>query len=73
MQGEKYTKANKAALKTVWAGVEPGSDVQYVVKRNGAKVELDATLANVPTDLQSERIAEHMAESHPDQQYVTNY
>lgn len=72
MQGEKYTKANKAALKKVWAGVEPGSDVQYVVKRNGAKVELDATLANVPADLQSQWIAEHMAKAHPDQQYVAN-
>jgi predicted metalloprotease with PDZ domain len=72
MQGEKYTKANKAALKKVWAEIKPGSEVQYVVKRNGTKVELDATLAHVPADLQSKWIAEHMAESHPEQQYVAN-
>ena len=72
VQGEKYTKANKAALKAVYAKIEPGSDVQYVVKRNGAKVNLDATLAHVPAELQEKWIAEHMSEHHPDQQYVSN-
>ena len=70
MQGEEYSKANKAALKKVWAKVEPGSEVQYVVKRDGAKVSLDATLAHVPADLQKKWIAEHMAEYHADQQLV---
>jgi predicted metalloprotease with PDZ domain len=68
MEGEKYTKANKAALKTVWANVEPGSEVEYVVKRDGEKVNLAATLAHVPADLQEKWIAEHMAEYHGDQQ-----
>lgn len=72
MQGEKYSKANKAALKKVWSEVAPGSEVEYVVKRDGAKVSLDATLAHVPADLQKKWIAEHMAETHPDQQYVSN-
>ena len=66
MQGEEYSKANKKALKAVWASVEPGSDVQYVVKRQGAKVELDATLAHVPKDLQKKWIAEHMKSDHPE-------
>ncbi len=72
MQGEKYSKANKAALKKVWAKVEPGSEVQYVVKRDGAKVSLDATLAHVPVDLQEKWIAEHTEEHHADQQLVSN-
>jgi S1-C subfamily serine protease len=71
MEGEEYTKANKAALKTVWANIEPGSEVQYVVKRDGAKVDLDATLAHVPADLQEKWIAEHMAEYHGDQQLAS--
>ena len=71
MEGEKYTKANKAALKKVWSKVEPGSEVQYVVKRDGSKVEMNATLAHVPVDLQEKWIAEHMAEHHADQQLVS--
>ena len=71
MEGEKYTKANKAALKKVWAKVEPGSEVDYVVKRDGAKVNLNATLANVPVDLQEKWIAEHVAEYHGDQQLAS--
>jgi C-terminal processing protease CtpA/Prc len=72
MQGEKYTKANKAALKQVWSKVEPGSEVVYLVKRDGAKVSLDVTLAHVPKDLQKKWVAEHMAKAHPDKQYVLN-
>ena len=68
MEGVEYTKANKKALKAVWADIEPGSEVQYVVKRQGAKVELDATLAHVPVDVQKEWIAEHMKKSHPEYQ-----
>ena len=63
MEGVEYTKANKKALKQVWSGVKPGSEVQYVVKRQGAKVELDATLAHVPADLQKKWIAEHEAKA----------
>jgi C-terminal processing protease CtpA/Prc len=72
MQGVKYSKANKAEMKKVWSKVSPGSEVEYVVKRDGAKVSLDATLAHVPKDLQKKWIAEHMAKAHPDQQYVLN-
>ena len=35
-------------LKAVFAKIEPGSEVQYVVKRQGGKVKLDATLTKVP-------------------------
>lgn len=66
MDGVEYTKENKKALKAVWAETKPGSEVQYLVKRQGAKVELDATLAHVPVDLQKKWIAEHMKKSHPE-------
>jgi predicted metalloprotease with PDZ domain len=72
MQGVKYTKANKKALKKVYADISPGSEVQYVVKRQGAKVELDATLAHVPADLQKKWIAEHMQKHHPETQVAVN-
>ena len=72
MQGVEYTKANKKALKKVYANISPGSEVQYEVKRQGAKVELDATLAHVPADLQRKWIAEHVSKHHPDQQVVSN-
>ena len=65
MNGVKYTKDNKAALKTVWADVGPGTEVDYKVKRNGEKVALAATLDNVPSDIQTQWIAEHMKEAHP--------
>jgi len=72
MEGVKYSKANKPAIKEVWAMLKPGSEVEYVVKRDGAKVKVDATLAHVPAKLQKKWIAEHMAKAHPDQQYVVN-
>ena len=71
MEGVEYSKANKKALKKVYANISPGSEVHYVVKRQGAKVELDATLALVPADLQKKWIAEHMEKHHPDQQVAS--
>ena len=68
MQGVDYTKENKKAIKEVYAMVKPGTEVEYVVKRQGAKVELDATLAHVPKDLQKKWVAEHMKKYHPDVQ-----
>ena len=72
MQDVDYSKANKSAMKEVWANVEPGSEAEFVVKRQGAKVELDATLAHVPKDVQKKWIAEHMKEYHPDFQLASN-
>ena len=37
------------------------------VKRQGAKVKLDATMAHVPVELQQKWIAEHMKKYHADQ------
>lgn len=72
MEGEEYSKANKKAIKALYTDIKPGSEVQYVVKRQGAKVELDATMAHVPTDLQKKWIAEHMKENHPEVQVASS-
>ena len=66
MDGVKYSKDNKAELKKVYSKLEPGSEVQYVVLRQGGKVKIDATLGKVPKDLQAKWINEHMETSHPE-------
>ena len=72
MQGVEYSKANKKAIKDVYANIQPGSEVEYVVKRQGAKVGLDATLSHVPVKLQKKWIAEHMKEHHPEVKVASN-
>lgn len=66
LNGEAYSKENKKALKAVFAELEPGSEATYVVKRQGAKVKLQATLGTAPAELQAKWVAEHMKEYHPD-------
>jgi S1-C subfamily serine protease len=66
VNGAEYSKENKKELKAVFAGIEPGSEVQYVVKRQGGKVKLDATLGNVPKDVQAKWMHEHMDNNHPE-------
>ena len=66
VDGEAYSKENKKALSTVFASLEPGSTAQYVVKRQGAKVKLEATLSSVPQDVQAKWINEHMKTNHPE-------
>jgi S1-C subfamily serine protease len=69
INGAVYSKENKKELKAVFAKIEPGSEVQYVVKRQGGKVKLDATLTKVPQDVQAKWIQEHMKNHHPDYEY----
>ena len=71
LNGEEYSKDNKKALKAVYSKLEPGSKAMYVVKRQGGKVKLEATLGNVPKDLQAKWINEHMAEHHPETQMAS--
>jgi hypothetical protein len=68
MDGVKYSNDNKKELKAVYAKLEPGSKTTYWVKRDGEKVKLEATLGNVPEDLQKQWIAEHMQHNHPEMQ-----
>ena len=71
INGADYSKENKKELKAVFAKIEPGSGVQYVVKRQGGKVKLDATLGTVPKEVQAKWINEHMANNHPEYQMAS--
>jgi S1-C subfamily serine protease len=71
VNGEAYSKENKPALKAVFAEFEPGSEATYVVKRQDGKVKLQATLGEVPPELQAKWIAEHMKKNHPEVQMAS--
>ncbi len=71
VDGAEYSKENKAELKAVFAKLKPGSEATYVVKRQGAKVKLHATLSHVPEELQAKWIAEHMSEDHSETQMAS--
>lgn len=71
MQGVEYTKANKTAIKSAYADIKPGSEVRYMVERQGAEVEINATMAHVPKELQKKWIAEHLKSDHPDFQVAS--
>jgi C-terminal processing protease CtpA/Prc len=71
VNGAEYSKENKKELKAVFAKIEPGSEVKYIVKRQGGKVKLDATLGNVPKELQAKWIHEHMETHHPEFQMAS--
>jgi S1-C subfamily serine protease len=64
VDGVKYTKDNAEALHAVKVKLGPGSRATYTVKRGGAKVELEATLTNVPREVMAQWIGEHMLEHH---------
>jgi len=72
MGGVDYNKANKKALKAAWSKVGPGSDADFVVKRGGKKVNLTATLEHVPSELQTQWIAEYMSANYPDYRLANN-
>ena len=71
VDGVEYSKENKSELKAVYAKLIPGSEATYVVKRQGGKVKLKATLGHVPDELQAEWIAEHMSKNHSDTQMAS--
>jgi len=71
VDGVEYSKENKAELKEVYAKLKPGSEATYIVKRQGGKVKLQATLAHVPEELQAKWIAEHLSESHSETQMAS--
>jgi len=66
VNGVEYSKENKKAVSAVYSKLEPGSTTTYVVKRQGGKVKLDATLGHVPVDVQKKWIQAHLTEYHPD-------
>ena len=42
------------------------SQVRYMVERQGSEVEINATMAHVPKELQKKWIVEHLKSDHPD-------
>jgi len=66
MNGVEVSKENKAAFKKAYSKLSPGSEATYVVKRQGGKVKLEATLGHVPPELQAQWIQKHVKKYHPD-------
>jgi len=64
MDGVEMTAENKEALSKAKHTLGPGSDVNYVVKRQGGKVKLAAHLGNVPNAVLAEWVGEHMVNDH---------
>jgi S1-C subfamily serine protease len=56
--------SDKEQLKKVKHSLSIGDQVTYVVKRDGGKVELSATLAKAPKAVVAQWVGEHMLESH---------
>jgi C-terminal processing protease CtpA/Prc len=64
INGVEMSDDNKDALKKVKHSLGPGSEVRYVVKRQGGKVTLDARLGSVPDAVMAEWVGEHMVNNH---------
>jgi membrane-associated protease RseP (regulator of RpoE activity) len=64
INGVEINDANKEALKKATGNAGPGSEMTYIVKRQGAKVTLTAQLAKVPESVMAEWIGEHMLKAH---------
>jgi predicted metalloprotease with PDZ domain len=64
MNGVEMTADNKEALKKAKHAMGPGSDVTYVVKRQGGKVKLHAQLDHVPDAVVAEWVGKHMVADH---------
>ncbi len=64
MNGVELNEANKEAISKVKHSLGPGSQVTYTVKRQGGKVELAATLSEMPRAQIAQYIGEHMLDQH---------
>ncbi len=64
INGVDMTDENKEALMKVKHSLGPGSDVNYVIKRQGGKVNLTAQLGSVPNAVLAEWVGEHMVTNH---------
>ena len=64
INGIEINDANKEALKKATGSTGPGSEMTYVVKRQGAKATLNARLGKVPEDVMAQWIGEHMVKEH---------
>ena len=64
VNGVEMTTDNKEALSKIKHAMGPGSDVNYVVKRQGGKVKLAAHLGTVPDAVVAEWVGQHMVKDH---------
>jgi predicted metalloprotease with PDZ domain len=73
LDGVKVNAANKEELKKVKKGLGVGSTVSYVVKRDGTKQQVAATLGPMPEAQIAEQVGHHMLEQHTSKQIATIY
>lgn len=66
LNGVKWSKDNKEAVKKASYELRPGATATYVVKRSGEKVTLEATLDRVPREVMARWVGEHMLSDHAD-------
>ena len=62
MNGHEYGTMDEAAKKAVKAAKVPGNTVDYMVERDGEKMEIAIELASMPKDLIAKAIGSHMVE-----------
>ncbi len=68
LNGVKLNANNKAELEKVKKTLGPGKTANYVVKRQGAKVQVAVTLSHVPEIQIAEWIGQHLLEHHTGEQ-----
>lgn len=68
LNGVKLNANNKAELKKAKKSLGPGKTANYVVKRQGAKVQVAVTLSHVPEIQIAEWIGQHLLEHHTAEQ-----
>jgi predicted metalloprotease with PDZ domain len=54
------TEDHCATCEATKDGWTPGSEVQYVVARNGEKMKVDVTLGQIPPDVMAQWVGHHM-------------
>lgn len=64
VNGVEFSESNHDALAKIKQDMTPGKQVTYTVARDGAKQDLDVTLAKVPDQVLAAWIGGHMLEAH---------
>lgn len=64
LNGVKLTSDNKKELKKIKKGLTPGAAANYVVLRDGTKVQLAVTLAQMPESRIAEAVGRHLLDQH---------
>jgi len=64
VNGVEFSEYNQEALSKIKQTMRPGKQVTYTVARDGAKRDVDVTLAKVPDQVLAAWIGGHMLEAH---------